>query len=530
MGVVAAGGGTVAAEAGPHATGHGCLHRDLTGHSTNAAHGSHPGEHRFRPAGIDNALRGELFAEDFCNETSMSEGAIVRGTEGWQAEQAKILQQRLKFTGAACSKEKEIIATAGLLPKNLLGEKEHRRDAQASSDHQRPSPVVDAKTPAEWPEHRDSLFFAGSGKYLGAFANSLEIHLYRATGANLVDGEGAAQQRVAPETRFEHDELAGPGRRGDLRTVQGQTAIAFGEPLHTDNGCIFLILCHIHLYCNSFHRLYFVTPLSENPSAMSSALFLYLVGAIFGAIVGSFLNVVILRLPDPEQSIVFPGSHCPQCNTPLAWFENIPIFSYLVLRGRCRHCRATISPQYPLVEALTAAIAMALLARFQLTFLAAALFVFAAALVVVIVIDIRLQIIPDLISLPGIVLGVLVSLIGGVVSWQSSLIGLFAGGGVLYSLALGYALLRKVEGMGGGDIKLLAMIGAWLGWQSLPFVILVSSLSGSLVGIIAMLQQKKGGQTRIPFGPFLSLAALLYVFFLDQVQEFYTLYLSGQWP
>lgn len=263
---------------------------------------------------------------------------------------------------------------------------------------------------------------------------------------------------------------------------------------------------------------------------MSSALFLYLVGAIFGAIVGSFLNVVILRLPDPEQSIVFPGSHCPQCHSPLAWFENIPILSYLMLRGRCRHCRATISPQYPLVEALTAAIAVALLARFQLTFLAAALFVFAAALVVVIVIDIRLQIIPDLISLPGIILGVIVSLFGGVVSWQSSLIGLFAGGGVLYGLALGYALLRKVEGMGGGDIKLLAMIGAWLGWQSLPFVILVSSLSGSLVGIIAMLQQKKGGQTRIPFGPFLSLAALLYVFFLDQVQQFYTLYLSGQWP
>jgi leader peptidase (prepilin peptidase) / N-methyltransferase len=168
--------------------------------------------------------------------------------------------------------------------------------------------------------------------------------------------------------------------------------------------------------------------------------------------------------------------------------------------------------------------------KFQLSFIGAASFLFCAALLVVIVIDIRLQIIPDIISLPGIVLGVGVSTIGGLVSWQSSLIGLLVGGGILYALALCYTLLRKIDGMGGGDIKLLAMIGAWLGWQSLPFVILLSSLSGSLVGLLAMLQQKKGGQTRIPFGPFLSLAAIVYLFFSEQIQHYSTLYFTGQWP
>lgn len=263
---------------------------------------------------------------------------------------------------------------------------------------------------------------------------------------------------------------------------------------------------------------------------MSSEHLLVIFSALFGAIVGSFLNVVILRLPDPEKSIVFPGSHCPRCQTALRWYENVPIVSYLLQRGRCRHCHLPISLQYPLVEALTAALAAALFLKFHLAFLGLASFVFCAALVVVIVIDIRLQIIPDLITLPGILLGVLVSVFGGHVSWQSSLLGLLCGGGILYALALAYTLLRKIEGMGGGDIKLLAMIGAWLGWQSLPFVILLSSFSGSLVGLVAMARQKKGGQTRIPFGPFLSLAALVYLFFSEHIQYFFSLYLTGQWP
>ncbi|MCP4343230.1 MAG: prepilin peptidase [Desulfobulbaceae bacterium] len=252
--------------------------------------------------------------------------------------------------------------------------------------------------------------------------------------------------------------------------------------------------------------------------------------AIFGALIGSFLNVVILRLPDHNQSIVFPASHCPRCSSALNWYENIPIISYLFLRGKCGHCKAPISLQYPLVELTTALLAAAIMYKFQLSIIAAGYFVFSAALLAIIVIDIHHQIIPDVISLPGIVLGVLFSIVNPIVTWQSSLIGLLAGGGVLYAVAFGYYLLRKIDGLGGGDIKLLAMIGAWLGWQSLPFVIFTSSFSGSLIGLIAMLYQKKGGQTRIPFGPFLSLSALVYMFYSEKILYFFHLYLTGQWP
>lgn len=263
---------------------------------------------------------------------------------------------------------------------------------------------------------------------------------------------------------------------------------------------------------------------------MNSNAILVCIAAVFGAIIGSFLNVVILRLPDSDQSIVFPASHCPRCTSPLHWYENIPLFSYIFLGGKCGHCRQPISLQYPLVELIMALLAAALIHKFQLSFIAAGYFIFTAALLVIIFIDIHHQIIPDVISLPGILLGFLFSLISPTVSWQSSLIGLLVGGGVLYAVAYSYYLLRKVDGMGGGDIKLLAMIGAWLGWQSLPFVIFASSLSGTLVGLIAMIYQKKGGKTRIPFGPFLSLAALVYTFYSENILYFFHLYLTGQWP
>lgn len=255
-----------------------------------------------------------------------------------------------------------------------------------------------------------------------------------------------------------------------------------------------------------------------------------MVAGLFGAIVGSFLNVVILRLPDDNQSIVFPASHCTSCNTQLRWYENIPIISYLFLGGKCAHCSARISWQYPLVEVAMAILSIGLVHTFGLSIETAAYFIFSAALLVIIVIDIHHQIIPDVISLPGVILGFLFSFINHTVTWQSSLIGLILGGGVLYTIAFGYYLLRKVDGMGGGDIKLLAMIGAWLGWQSLPFVILFSSVSGTIVGLIAMRSQKKGGQTRIPFGPFLSIAALVYTFYSERILYFYNLYITGQWP
>jgi len=253
-------------------------------------------------------------------------------------------------------------------------------------------------------------------------------------------------------------------------------------------------------------------------------------GFLFGAVVGSFLNVVILRLPNEEESIVFPASHCTSCLADLHWYENIPIFSFLVLRGKCSHCNAKISFQYPLVELSMALLSAALVQRFGLSVTTAGYFLFCAALVVIIWIDIHHQIIPDVISLPGIIIGLLFSLVNPVITWKASLIGILAGGGILYAIALLYFMFRKVDGMGGGDIKLLAMIGAFLGWQSLPFVIFTSALTGSVVGLLAMIKQKKGGQTRIPFGPFLSLAALTYLFFSDKVHLLYQWYLHMSFP
>ena len=248
------------------------------------------------------------------------------------------------------------------------------------------------------------------------------------------------------------------------------------------------------------------------------------ISMIFGAIVGSFLNVVILRLPEENGSVVFPPSHCPRCKAPLSWFENIPLISYIVLRGRCSHCHAQISLQYPVVELLLSVLTASVVYRFGLTITAAGFFLFCAALIVIIWIDFHHQIIPDVISLPGIGIGLVFSFFSTFISWQDSLIGLLAGGGLLYSIALIYLLLRKQEGMGGGDIKLLAMIGAFLGWQSLPFVIFMSSITGSVVGLLAMIQQKKGGNTRIPFGPFLSCSALVYLFFRNDIFHLFQLY------
>jgi leader peptidase (prepilin peptidase)/N-methyltransferase len=251
-----------------------------------------------------------------------------------------------------------------------------------------------------------------------------------------------------------------------------------------------------------------------------------LLATLFGAVVGSFLNVVILRLPKDDASIVFPGSHCPQCLAPLNWYENIPILSYLVLRGRCRSCKVHISMQYPLVELSMAVLTAILYHRLAFTFEFFFYFVFFAALLVIIFIDIQHQIIPDSISLPGILIGFAGSFLNGLVTWQQSALGVLFGGGVLYAVAYGYYAVTKREGMGGGDIKLLAMIGAFLGWQSLVYVVFSSSLVGSLVGIVAMFHQGKKGQTRIPYGPFLAFGAMTYLLFHQQIEHLWKLYLS----
>ncbi|RWX49178.1 type 4 prepilin peptidase 1 Aspartic peptidase, MEROPS family A24A [Candidatus Electrothrix communis] len=233
---------------------------------------------------------------------------------------------------------------------------------------------------------------------------------------------------------------------------------------------------------------------------METLLLLY--SFIFGALIGSFLNVVIFRLPDEDQSVVFPASHCPKCDTALHWYENIPIFSYLALRGKCKTCKVPISLQYPVVELCMALLSLALFNRFGFSPILPFYFLFLAALLVIIFIDIHLQIIPDKISLPGILIGFTSSFFNPLVSWQESGLGILLGGGILFGVAKSYSLFTKQEGMGGGDIKLLAMIGAFLGYQCLLFVIFFSSLTGSIVGIATMFQQKKGERLGFPMALF----------------------------
>jgi leader peptidase (prepilin peptidase)/N-methyltransferase len=248
------------------------------------------------------------------------------------------------------------------------------------------------------------------------------------------------------------------------------------------------------------------------------------VAIIFGAIVGSFLNVCIFRLPK-EESIIWPGSHCPHCNNPINFYDNIPLVSYLLLKGRCRYCEESISIQYPLVEGITALGSLILFMKFGPSLSYLFYFSFVAALIVITVIDLYHQIIPDVISLPGIGLGLLASLIIPQITFLNSLLGILLGGGSLFLVATLYQWLFKREGMGGGDVKLLAMIGAFLGWKAVILTILLSSLIGSITGIIIMVSKEKDFKYAIPFGPFLSLGAVITLFYAENLIRWY-LYLN----
>ncbi len=242
---------------------------------------------------------------------------------------------------------------------------------------------------------------------------------------------------------------------------------------------------------------------------------------IFGAVVGSFLNVCVARLPK-EESIVSPPSHCPLCKTPIAFYDNIPLISYLHLRGRCRSCGGKISPRYFVVEFLMAVFAVLLFSRSGLGLAFFVNFVLVAALIVITFIDLDVRIVPDVISLPGIGFGFLASIIqyywplealSNLPSPVSSLVGIIIGGGSLFLVAWSYQFFTGIEGMGGGDIKLLAMIGAFLGWPSIPVALFFASLIGSVVGVAFMLKKGVDSKYALPFAPFLCFGALVYLFF-----------------
>ncbi len=250
----------------------------------------------------------------------------------------------------------------------------------------------------------------------------------------------------------------------------------------------------------------------------------HIVSIIFGAIIGSFLNVCIFRLPK-EESIVWPGSYCPHCKKPIKFYDNIPLVSYILLKGRCRHCQSAISFQYPFVEGITALASLILFMKFGFSLSYLFYFLFVAALIVITVIDLYHQIIPDVISLPGIVVGLIASIIIPQMTFFNSLTGILLGGGSLFLVATIYQWLFKREGMGGGDVKLLAMIGAFLGWKAVILTILLSSLVGSITGIIVMFLKGKDFKYAIPFGPFLSFGAVVSLFYGENVIRWY-LYVS----
>ena len=240
---------------------------------------------------------------------------------------------------------------------------------------------------------------------------------------------------------------------------------------------------------------------------------------LFGLAVGSFLNVCIYRLPRRE-SLNWPASHCTACGRPLAWYENIPLASWIVLRGRCRTCRAPISPIYPVVEFITAAIFVAAYAIYGLTPLAGARLLFACAMIVLFAIDYRHYILPNVITLPGIVVGFVLSLFMPP-GWQASLIGLLAGGGILFAIAETYYRVRGIEGLGMGDVKMLAMIGAFLGWQLVLLTLVLASFAGSFVGV-AMMSARRGDMKKaLPFGTFLAVGALVAAVVGDPLLDWY---------
>lgn len=239
-----------------------------------------------------------------------------------------------------------------------------------------------------------------------------------------------------------------------------------------------------------------------------------------GLCIGSFLNVVIHRLP-LEQSLNHPRSSCPSCGKMIPWYLNIPLFSFLFLRAKCANCSAKISWRYPLVELLTGLLFLVAAQREPVFAAWPFQFYFLAALVASTFIDLKHWILPDKITLPGILLGFLSAFFVPNHDWINSLVGILFGGGILYAVAWAYLALTGKDGLGGGDIKYLAMIGAFLGWHGAFLTLVLSSFVGSFVGIFLILCKGRKGGTAIPFGPFLSGGALLAFFFGEPLWRWY---------
>ncbi len=267
----------------------------------------------------------------------------------------------------------------------------------------------------------------------------------------------------------------------------------------------------------------------------------------WGACIGSFLNVCIYRIPR-EESVIHPGSHCPACNAPIRWYQNIPILAWVLLRGRCARCSARISPRYLAVEALTALLFLLAWLKFDITpgsralglapvtslFLVPIFWLVIMGLVLGTFIDFAHMILPDRVTIGGMCAGVLLSVLVPQLHGQSdwlaglirSLIGLAVGFGSLWTVAVLGEFLFKKEAMGFGDVKLMGAIGAFFGWQAILFTVMLASLAGTVVGLGLIAAKRKEMQSRIPFGPYLSLGALLWMYWGPTWWEAYLQFLT----
>ena len=252
---------------------------------------------------------------------------------------------------------------------------------------------------------------------------------------------------------------------------------------------------------------------------MTTEILTLVVLALIGACIGSFLNVCIYRLPRRE-SLVWPASHCTSCGRTLSWYENVPIIGWLALRGRCRTCGERISIVYPIVELLTAVIFVSGYVIYGWTPILAVRLAFACAMIVLFVIDLQHQILPNVITVPGIVIGFILSFFLPP-GWLSSLLGIVLGGGVLLLIMEAYARARGFEGLGMGDVKMLAMIGAFLGWHLMLLTLVLGSFAGSVIGVGLMASRRGGMKTALPFGTFLAVGALVAAVTGDAILQWY---------
>ncbi|WP_339616427.1 A24 family peptidase [uncultured Gilvimarinus sp.] len=270
--------------------------------------------------------------------------------------------------------------------------------------------------------------------------------------------------------------------------------------------------------------------------------FVYLFTGLFGLALGSFLNVLILRLPkmleaswkaqccelleqptptDEKLGLAFPSSHCPTCKTSIQPWQNIPVISYLLLKGRCANCKTVISVRYPLIELATALLSMAVVFYFGVTWQSAAVLALTWALITLTVIDFDTQLLPDNITLPLMWLGLIVNYFGLVTDLHSALWGAVFGYLSLWSVFWAFKLLTGKEGMGYGDFKLLAALGAWMGWQMLPLIIILSSLVGAVIGIGMIIVMGRDKNIPIPFGPYLAIAGWIALLWGDEIVQQY---------